>query len=70
MSRQSCPVCGSTDIDMEFTVCRSCNTYLPTGSFDVRPRFRTRRSGMRAATGSHVAAKSDKRTESIIGREL
>lgn len=63
----TCPCCGSADIDMELKRCNACETYLPDGSFDVRPRYRSGRSSMRAADGQRLRRWSDKRTESITG---
>jgi hypothetical protein len=63
----ACPFCASIDIDQEFRTCRTCNTGLPTGSFDVRPRYRQGRAGLRATHVQLRATRSDKRTESITG---
>lgn len=52
---------------MELKRCNACETYLPDGSFDVRPRYRSGRSSMRAADGQRLRRWSDKRTESITG---
>jgi hypothetical protein len=63
----ACPCCGSVDVDMELRRCNSCETYLPTGSFDKRPRYRQGRAGMRANEIQRRAVHSDKKTESITG---
>ena len=63
----ACPSCGSHDIDTQQRECRACKVGLPDGSFDVRPRYRTGRSSMRAANGQRARTWSDKRTESITG---
>jgi hypothetical protein len=69
VSALACPSCGSSAIDLDNRECLDCRIGLPTGAFDVRPRYRQGRSSMRAARASQTAALSDKRTESIVGRE-
>ena len=63
----ACPSCGSSAIDFDNRACLDCRIGLPVGSFDVRPRYRQGRSGMRAAQSAQVAARSDRRIESIVG---
>lgn len=67
MKPPHCPNCGSIDVDLEFKVCRTCGIGLPIGSFDVRPRMRHGRAGMRAYATQSKVAHSDSRTNSIVG---
>lgn len=62
-----CPSCGSSSVDLDKRECLDCRIGLPVGSFDVRPRFRQGRASMRAAQSGRVAARSEERTESIVG---
>lgn len=62
-----CPSCGSSAIDLDKYECFDCRIGLPVGSFDVRPRMRSGRAGMRAYRTQGKAARSDDRTSSIVG---
>lgn len=63
----TCLSCGSNDVDMDYRRCNACDTYLPDGSFDVRPKYSRMRAAGRSNRLQQVRAHSDKRSESITG---